>query len=172
MSVSAPESPSMPTVGLAPLACCRHTHQASQGGCHSRPAAGHHNAAQRSTVRNTAWKQQTASRLSPGCRWKAGCPVGGLGPTLAWSAVMVRMTLTPQFCARVRGMTSMACATALYGHCMPHPPSTGAHAGGSRAGVDVEEGTPSSRNGVPSSKHSNKSTVFGTPSSYKKLCFA
>lgn len=54
-----------------------------------------------------------------------GLGVGlGLGPTLACSAVRVRMTLTPQFWASVRGITSMASATALYGHCAAQPRRT------------------------------------------------
>lgn len=39
---------------------------------------------------------------------------------LARSLVSVRITLAPQFCARVRGMTSSAAPTALYGPCQVH----------------------------------------------------
>lgn len=37
--------------------------------------------------------------------------------TFPCRAVMVRITLTPQFCAKVRGMASKARAAASYGHC-------------------------------------------------------
>ena len=53
------------------------------------------------------------NNLSPPPDKLLGRPV----PTFACNAVSVRMTLTPQFCASVRGMTSNAPATARYGHC-------------------------------------------------------
>lgn len=37
--------------------------------------------------------------------------------TFPCSAVIVRMTFTPQFCAKVRGIASKAIAAASYGHC-------------------------------------------------------
>ena len=68
---------------------------------------------------HTNVKRDTAMHECINCQQGLLLP-SAVMPSALWltlSAVSVRMVLPPQFCIRVRGMTSSAVATARYGHC-------------------------------------------------------